>query len=63
MVVYFLLNSRFNLVKNPLFPPGIVTSTFSPKILFAISVYAFPDGALLFVTTGSPLFVWVIINS
>ena len=63
VVLYFLLKKCFNLVKNPLFSPGMVISTFSPKILLAISVYAFPDGALWLVTTGSPLLVCVIINS
>ena len=53
----------FILVKNPSSLPGIVTSIFSPRILLAISKYAFPDGAYLFITAGSPLFVWVIINS
>ena len=53
--VYLFLNI---LLKNDsFFLPGIVISTFSPKILLAISIYAFPEAAFLLATAGSPLFV------
>ena len=42
-----------NLAKKPFSLPGIVTSILSPNILFAVSIYAFPDGAFLFDITGS----------
>lgn len=45
---YCFLNSLFNFAKKPFSLPGIVTSIFSPNTLLAISIYAFPDGALLF---------------
>ena len=58
--MYYFLKNDFIFAQNPFSLPGIVTSMFSPKTLFAISKYAFPEGALLFWITGSPLFVWVI---
>ena len=57
IVNYFFKAFFIFLQKPSFFLPGIVTSTFSPKILLAISIYALPDGAFLFDTAGSPLFV------
>ena len=44
--MYYFVKKFLTFAKNPSFFPGIVISTFSPNILLAISVYAFPDGAL-----------------
>ena len=62
-IYLFFEKNLLSLAKNPFSLPGIVISIFSPKILFDISKYAFPDGAFLFCITGSPLFVCVMIYS